>query len=370
VTERRGEGLALVRPGSGGLPVRPPVPPMLARLARDLPDGGDVLYEPKWDGFRCLVFRCGSDVQLRSRHDRPLERYFPELVAAFLEVPDPAYALDGEIVLVRDGAFDFPALMARLHPAATRVARLSREMPAAFVGFDVLATGGEDLRDVPFGERRARLERLLGSASDPLHVTPSTWDRALAAEWLRRFEGGGVDGVMVKDRSLRYLPGSRAMLKVKRERTADCVVAGIRSAGDPPVVASILLGLHEDDGRLEHVGVVTTLPRDLRAVLMAELLPLVVPLEGHPWEHGFLLEGGHTGRLKGSAGRWAPGMERDWIPIAPERVAEVGYDQLDGRRFRHPARFRRWRPDREPGSCTFEQLAPPVERLAGLLPAR
>ncbi len=339
---------------------------MLARLAREIPADG-FLYEPKWDGFRCLVFRNGEDVDLRSRHDRPLSRYFPELVAGSRSLATDRFVLDGEIVVASPAGSDFAALLARLHPAASRVERLRRETPAAFIAFDLLAVGDEDLTPRPFAERRSLLSALLADAAPPIHLTPLTDAPALAADWLARYEGGGVDGVVAKHAGLPYRPGVRAMVKVKRERTADCVVAGFRWLVDRPLLGSLMLGLYDDAGRLEHVGVVTGFTDRHRQELTDEFGPLVVPLEGHPWEHGFLLQGGPTGRLKGSAGRWTPEMQRDWIPVAPERVCEAGYDQLDGRRFRHPARFRRWRPDREPRSCTFEQFESTTEPLAELL---
>lgn len=342
--------------------------PMLARLVRELP-GGEMLYEPKWDGFRCLAYRDGADVDLRSRHGRPLARYFPEIVAALqAALPDRA-ALDGELLVLADGRFDFPALMARLHPAASRVRELARRTPAVFVAFDLLGAGDEDLRDRPLRERRARLVGLLGDAAPPVFVTPATTDRTVAAQWLARFRGGGLDGVVAKPCDGRYEPGARAMLKVKHERTADCVVAGVRGTGGPPRVSALLLGLFDEDDRLEHIGVASSFARAAQERLARELAPLVVALEGHPWEQGFLLGGGATGRLKGAAGRWEPGMTMDWVPLAPARVCEVSYTQLDGRRLRHPAKLVRWRPDREPASCRMDQLEEPLAEPGEMLPA-
>jgi ATP-dependent DNA ligase len=341
---------------------------MLARLARALPTG-DYLYEPKWDGFRCLCFREGDAVDLRSRHDRPLARYFPEVVEGLLELPAERFVLDGEIVLLSPGGFDFTALMARLHPAASRVERLRRETPAHLIAFDLVALGDEDLRPRPFEERRALLEGLLAGPPASVRITPITQDPAVAAAWLERFEGAGIDGVVAKRSDLRYEPGARAMTKVKHERTADCVVAGFRVFDDRPVLSSLLLGLYDDAGQLEHVGVVSSLREQRRHELLDEVRPLIAPLEGHPWEYGFLVAGGSLGRLAGAAGRWTPDMVHDWIPLAPERVCEVAYEQLDGVRFRHPARFRRWRPDREPRSCTLDQLRvspPEVSELLGV----
>ncbi len=329
---------------------------MLGKLVRELPGDGYV-YEPKWDGFRCLVFRSGEEVDLRSRNDRPLARYFPELVDALRAVPTDRLVLDGEILAMSEERFDFTALMARLHPAASRVERLRLRSPAVLVAFDLLAIGEQDLTARPFRDRRAALEELLAGVPLPLSVTPATDDRDVAAGWLERFGGGGIDGVVAKRTHLPYQPGARAMLKVKRERTADCVVAGFRVFADRPLPSSLLLGFHDPSGELRHVGLASSFSQGTQRDLLEELLPLVVPLEGHPWEHGFLVEGSPMGRLKGAAGRWSPEeMERDWVPVAPVRVCEVAYDHLDGDRFRHPARFRRWRPDRDPSSCRFEQL--------------
>ena len=328
------------------LPVAPPLEPMLARLARELPPVGH--YEPKWDGFRALVFRDGDAVELQSRHGNPLGRYFPELVEALLSLDAPRFVLDGEIVTLDA---DFPALMARLHPAASRVERLRAETPASYVAFDLLADDGEALLETPFAERRERLERLLARAAPPLLLTPATEDATVADEWLAEHEG-----VIAKRRDLLYSPGKRAMLKVKRERTADCVVAGFRWRVDRPLPSSLLLGLYDRDGVLHHVGVAASFGVRQAEALLERLRPLRAPLEGHPWEHGFLLGGGSVGRLRGAAGRWVPGMAMDWTPVAPALVAEVAYDQVDERRFRHAARFRRWRDDRDPRSCTFDQL--------------
>jgi ATP-dependent DNA ligase len=327
---------------------------MLARLTRDMP-AGDFLYEPKWDGFRCLVFRDGDRLDLRSRHDRPFARYFPELVEALGAVEVPAFVLDGEVV-ISEGASRFERLLARLHPATSRVRRLSRESPATYVAFDLLAAGTEDLRPKPFRERRRRLEEMLRVAPPPIRITPITDDPDRAAGWLKAFEGGGIDGVVAKARDLPYRPGRRAMVKVKLERTVESVVAGYRPFVDDPAVASLLLGLYDGAGTLHHVGVASSFTDAERERLREELAPLVVPLEGHPWEAGWLRAGGSTGRLAGSAGRWTPDMDHDWVPLRPDRVCEVAFDQRDGYRFRNPARFRRWQPDRVPGSCRLDQL--------------
>jgi len=321
---------------------------MLARLARELPRDGYV-YEPKWDGFRCLVFRDGDDVDLRSRNQRPLGRYFPELVSALRELPVERFVLDGEIV-----AADFESLLRRLHPAASRVDRLSIETPASFVAFDLLLSGADDVRARPFLERRRLLEQLFARAKPPLALTEVTDDERRASVWLDA--RNGIDGVVAKHRDLRYEPGARAMVKVKRERTADCVVAGFRWLADRPLPSSLLLGLYDDVGALHHIGIASSFAHARRRRLLEEIGPHVVELEGHPWEHGFLLGGGPTGKLPGAAGRWEPGMTQDWVPLAPLLVCEVAFDQVDGHRLRHPARFRRWRPDRDAGTCSLAQL--------------
>jgi ATP-dependent DNA ligase len=349
------------------LPVRPPLEPMLGKLARELPDD-HYLYEPKWDGFRCIAFRCGEEVDLRSRNDRPLARYFPELLAGLRSLSDARFVLDGEIVIARSGRFDFEALLARLHPAESRVRRLSRETPAAFVAFDLLALEDQDLRGEPFSKRRLLLSRLLAGAEPPIHLTPATSDAPTASGWLERFAGGGIDGVIAKHPDLPYEPGARTMIKVKRERTADCVLAGFRWFVDRPLPSSLLLGLYDEARTLQHVGVVTSFSERRRHELLEELRGLVVPLQGHPWEHGFLTAGSPVGRLAGAAGRWSPTeMAQDWVPLAPSRICEVAYDQVDRDRFRHPARFRHWRPDREPRSCTLDQLEPPTSEPARIL---
>jgi ATP-dependent DNA ligase len=342
---------------------------MLARLARELPREGH-LYEPKWDGFRCLVFRDRGELDMRSRHGRPLARYFPELTGAFAAVPEPRFAVDGEIVVPAGDSLDFGALLKRLHPSPSRVERLRLETPAAFYAFDLLALGGHDLRGEPLAERRARLERLLGAgpAASPLRLTPATFDVQVAQGWLERFAGRGIDGVVAKPLELRYEAGRRAMVKVKRLRSVECVVAGVRLLPDG-AVASLLLGLYDAGGQLRHVGVSSSFTRSQRRALAEELMPYAAELEGHPWEHGFGISGRPMGRLRGAAGVWTPDLPQDWLPLRPELVAEVAYDQLDEDRFRHPAGFVRWRPDREPRSCGFDQLeAPdvilPVDALA------
>jgi ATP-dependent DNA ligase len=334
---------------------------MLGRLERELPLG-DYLYEPKWDGFRCLAFRDGAEVELQSRHGNSLTRYFPELVEGFLALEHERLALDGEVVVVDS---DFAALMARLHPAASRVERLRRETPAAFVAFDLLAFGDQALVGLPFGARRERLEAVLEAAQPPIFLTPATRDPDEAAAWLDRFEG-----IVAKQRDLTYEPGKRVLAKVKRIRTADCVVAGFRWRADRPLPSSLLLGVYDERERLQHVGVAGSFAARQAETLLEELRRVVTTLEDHPWEHGFLVGGSPVGRLRGAAGRWTPEMTMDWTPVVPRLVAEVAYDQLDGDRLRHPARFVRWRPDRDARSCTFDQFERPVATPAHLLPLR
>lgn len=342
---------------------------MLATLARALPED-ERIYEPKWDGFRCLAFRDGADVVLTSRNHRPFGRYFPEVVEALLRLPTERFVLDGEIVVVGPQGFDFAALMLRLHPPASRVNRLREETPASFVAFDLLATDDRDVRCLPLSERRALLEAMLTSPPSPVTLTPAMMDRTRAERWLERFTGNGIDGVVAKDPHSPYETGrrSRSWIKVKRERTADCVVGGFRWADGPnTLVASLLLGLYDPAGELRHVGVTASFTRSRRRELEAELKPFVTSLAGHPWEHGFALERGPMGRLRGAAGAWDPRtMTQDWVPLRPELVCEVAYDQVDpSGRWRHPTRFCHWRPDRDPRSCTTDQLvdadAPPVD---------
>lgn len=320
---------------------------MLAKLERTLPIG-DYLYEPKWDGFRCLAARDGGEVDLRSRNQRPFARYFPEVVEALLHLADERFVLDGELV-----TGDFATLLARTHPAASRVQRLARETPATFVAFDVLRIGDDDLVDEPFVLRRARLESLLASPPRGIALTPATPNAHDAERWLDA-QDEGIDGVVAKHRDLRYRPGARAMTKVKRERTADCVVGGMRV--DERGMSSLLLGLFDDAGDLVHVGVASGFAKAKRVELVHDLRNGVVPITGHPWECGYGTRGA-VGRLPGAASRWTPDMQLDWIPLAPVHVAEVAYDHVEHGRFRHPARFRHWRPDRDPGSCRIDQLA-------------
>jgi ATP-dependent DNA ligase len=347
----------------------PPLEPMLGRLVRELPTGEELFYEPKWDGFRCLVFRCGDEVDMRSRNQRPLSRYFPELVRAFLTLPHDRFVLDGEVVVAGPTGFDFVALLQRLHPAASRVERLSRETPASYVAFDLLSLEAEDLCSAYFELRRSRLERVMEKARPPLFVTPITNDPDVAVDWLDRFAGAGVDGLVAKHRTLRYEPGQRLMVKVKRERTADCVVAGFRWHHQEAIVGSLLLGIHDDEGRLHHVGLAATFSNPRRRELLNDISPYMTSLEGHPWEYGFGAPG-PVGRLPGTASRWGYGNELTWVPLCPELVCEVAYDHLDAGRFRHAARFRCWRPDRDPGSCTYAQFeVPQADELLKVLGA-
>ncbi|MGH9153560.1 MAG: ATP-dependent DNA ligase [Acidimicrobiales bacterium] len=339
------------------LPVMPPVAPMLAKAARELPPAGAVLFEPKWDGFRCILFRHGDEVELGSRNEKPLTRYFPEVVdAARAELPD-AVVVDGEIVIAGDAGLDFEALLQRIHPAESRVRRLAAETPASFVAFDVLALGRDDLRGRSFAERRAALVEALAGARPPFHLTPCTEDRDVATDWFHRFEGAGLDGVVAKRLDLPYREGERVMVKVKHERTADCVVAGFRWHKSGPVVGSLLLGLY-DDGVLHHVGVAAAFTMARRRELVAELAPYRVA------------DSGFDGRAPGGHSRWSAGRDLSFEPLRPELVCEVAYDHLEGRRFRHATSFRRWRPDRAPESCTYAQLDTAVpEELAGVFGA-
>jgi len=332
------------------------VEPMLARLVRELPNDG-LWYEPKWDGFRAVAARAGDDVQILSRHGRPFARYFPELVDAFMRLPDRDVTIDGEIVLESERGFDFAALMTRLHPAESRVRRLSVEIPSRFVAFDLLWRDGRDLRSMAFARRRRALEEVVPAGTSALlEVTPVTNNRDVAAIWLSSPPGTGIDGVIAKDPAGPYEPGRRAMFKVKSRRTLDVVVAGYRWMMERRAIGSLLLGLFDDRGALRHVGVASSLSERARERFLEELSPLEVPLADHPWANGFLIESSPLGRLKGAAGTWTPDMAMDWVPIRLERVAEVEFDRFDGDRLRHAARFLRWRPDRDPESCTFDQL--------------
>jgi ATP-dependent DNA ligase len=347
-------------------PIKPPVEPMLAKLTTALPSGPAFLYEPKWDGFRAIVFRGGGDVYIQSRDLRPLDRYFPELHDALLERLPDGCVLDGEIVIATPTGLDFDALQLRLHPAASRVAKLAAETPSSFVAFDALAIGGTDLRKVPQAERRARLERAFARVKPPVYLTPMTRDPVLAAEWLSQFEGAGLDGVMVKPAGAPYEAGRRTMYKVKHSRTADCVVAGFRwhKSGKGELVGSLLLGLYDDRDRLHHVGVTSSFTMARRQELAAELAPLRRrALAGHPWRDWADAGADETTRMPGGQSRWSAGKDLSWEPVRIERVCEVKYDHMQGDRFRHGAIFQRWRPDKRPADCRYDQLevTPPYE---------
>jgi ATP-dependent DNA ligase len=345
------------KPASPAFPLDPPIAPMLAKLADALPDGDGWLFEPKWDGFRAVVFKDRDHVYTQSRDLRPLDRYFPELAPAFRAHLPARCVVDGEIVIVGPHGLDFDLLQLRLHPAASRVAKLAAETPASFVAFDLLALGARDLRAAPQAERRARLEEALGGAKPPVHLTPVTRDRALAGDWFRRFEGAGLDGVVAKPERAPYQPGKRAMLKIKHARTADCVVAGFRwhkeGAG---IVGSLLLGLYDEHGALQHVGVTSSFTMAARRALAKELEPLRTgALAAHPWRE-WASATDDSQRMPGAPSRWSAGKSLAWEPLRIERVCEVRYDHLQGRRFRHATTFLRWRPDRTPADCRYDQL--------------
>nr|WP_198683679.1 ATP-dependent DNA ligase [Peristeroidobacter agariperforans] len=337
-------------------PVQPPVEPMLAKLADEVPVG-DYLYEPKWDGFRAIVFRGKDDVYLQSRDSRPLDRYFPELHDVLLDRLPRNCVVDGEIVIATSGGLDFDALQLRLHPAASRVAKLAKETPASFVAFDVLSAAGRNLMGEPQEARRAALEKLLGAVTPPVYLTPVTRDRAIALDWLTRFEGAGLDGVIAKPESGVYQPAKRAMIKVKHARTADCVVAGFRyHKSGKDAVGSLLLGLYDDDGVLQHVGVTSSFTMAVRRQLVKELAPLrKKAMDDHPWRE-WAGAAAESSRMPGAQSRWSAGKDLSWEPLRIERVCEVKYDHMQGNRFRHAAIFLRWRPDKPPDACRYDQL--------------
>jgi ATP-dependent DNA ligase len=330
---------------------------MLAKLADALP-AGRFLYEPKWDGFRAIVFRSQTDVYIQSRDLRPLDRYFPEVHAFCLEQLPEGCVVDGEIVIATPRGLDFDALQMRLHPAASRVNKLAKETPASFVGFDALAADGEDLREMPQASRRERLERLFTNVRPPLHLTPLTRDRAVAADWLNQFEGAGLDGVIAKPEGGAYQAGKRAMFKIKHARTADCVVSGFRfHKSGRDAVGSLLLGLYDDKGHLHHVGVTSSFTMTTRRALVEELAPLREnALDNHPWKAWADAAGHEMQRMPGGQSRWSAGKDLSWEPLRIERVCEVKYDHLQGDRFRHAATFLRWRPDKPPRDCRYDQL--------------
>ncbi|CAN5375183.1 ATP-dependent DNA ligase [soil metagenome] len=341
------------------LPVMPPVAPMLAKAVKEIPDVGHV--EPKWDGFRTIVFRDGDEVELGSRNEKPMTRYFPEVVEAILANTPSRCVIDGEIVIASGDRLDFEALQQRIHPAKSRVDLLARETPAAFVGFDLLALGDQSLMEAPLGERRERLVAALDDAEAPVHLTPATADLAVARRWFEMFEGAGLDGVVAKPVGTPYTPDKRTMFKIKHERTADCVVAGFRWHKSGPVVGSLLLGLYADDGALQHVGVSASFPMKRRTELVEELTPYRMDdISGHPWAAWAQAEAHAEGRLPGAVSRWNAKKDLSWLPLRPELVVEVAYDHMEGTRFRHTAQFHRWRPDRSADSCTYAQLDQPV----------
>jgi ATP-dependent DNA ligase len=353
------------------LPINPPVKPMLAKPVAEIPPGQ--VYEPKWDGFRSIIFRDGDEVEIGSRNEKPMTRYFPEVVRAVLENFPERAVIDGEVI-VADTArntLDFEALQQRIHPAASRVKLLSEQTPASFVAFDLLAIGDEDLTERPFAERRARLEDVLKNAQPPVHVTPATDDLDTAQRWFAEFEGAGLDGLIAKGRELTYQPDKRVMTKIKHKRTADCVVAGYRvhKSGEDRI-GSLLLGLYDERDMLVSVGVIGSFPMAVREELFREMQPLVTEFEGHPWNWAAHEQGERTPR-KNEYSRWNNGKDLSFIPLRPERVVEVRYDYMEGIRFRHTAQFERWRPDRDPHTCTYDQLERPVQfNLAEVLTSR
>jgi ATP-dependent DNA ligase len=344
-------------PAAAPLPT-PPVEPMLAKIADAIPAEPGFLFEPKWDGFRALVFRTGGETLLQSRDLKPLNRYFPELEQALHDALPAGCVLDGEIVVVSPRGLDFDALQQRIHPAASRIAKLSKETPARFVAFDLLGEGGRSTMELSQAERRARLEALLAGAVPPLHLTPVTRERGEAERWLAQFEGAGLDGVVAKLESAAYQPGKRAMLKIKHVRTADCVVAGFRGYKDrTDAIGSLLLGLFDDAGVLHHVGVTSSFTMARRKELLQELTPLREgALGSHPWREWAGAVVGEAQRMPGAQSRWSGGKDLSWEPLRPERVCEVKYDHLQGDRFRHATVFVRWRPDKPPGECRYDQL--------------
>jgi len=352
------------------IPVQPPVLPMLAKRVADIPAGDRWIFEPKWDGFRAVIFRDGDEILIQSRDTKPLNRYFPELVETLRAGLPERCVLDGEVVIASTAGLDFDALQLRIHPAASRIKMLSQQIPASVVFFDLLCDGDEDLTGLPFEQRRARLEAMVGSAKPPMHLTPATRDRAIAADWFRRFEGAGLDGVMAKPVTGTYQPDKRVMLKVKHERDCDCVVAGFRwhKDGEGTAIGSLLLGLYNQAGALQHVGVSASFKMDVRRELVKFLEPYRKDaLLDHPWKSWAEQESGaEAQRMPGGQSRWSAGKDLSWEPLRPELVVEVAYEHMQGDRFRHMAQFRRWRTDKAPAACTYAQLevVPPQELMA------
>jgi ATP-dependent DNA ligase len=357
------------------LPFKPPIAPMLSSAASALPTGDGWQFEPKWDGFRTLVFRDGDEILLQSRDEKPMNRYFPELLAPLTAALPEHCVVDGEIVIAGATGLDFEALLLRIHPAASRVKLLAAQMPASFVAWDLLALGEEDLRNSPLAKRRERLEAVLAQTEPPVHLSPATRDRAIAEDWFRRFEGAGLDGVMAKRLDAPYRAGERTMIKVKHLRTADCVVAGFRwhKNGAGTMVGSLLLGLYDDEGTLHHVGVTAAFTTAVRKQLVTDLAPLREnALANHPWRDWAVAQAEANAkgqRLPGATSRWNRGKDMSWEPLRPERVCEVAYDHMQGSRFRHAAQFVRWRPDKRPEDCRYDQLevtpAYELERVFG-----
>jgi ATP-dependent DNA ligase len=349
------------------LPVNPPVLPMLAKRVTEMPVGDSWIFEPKWDGFRALVFRDGDEIEVQSRDGKSLNRYFPELLETLLAQLPERCVLDGEIVIAGKGGLDFDALQLRIHPAASRVKLLAEQTPASVVFFDLLCVGDDDLCAEPFEQRRRKMETLLASAVAPVHLTPATRERDVAADWFRRFEGAGLDGVMAKSAAGTYQPDKRVMLKVKHERDCDCVVAGFRwhKDGEGVAVGSLLLGLYDDAGALQHVGVCASFKMEKRRELVEYLKPYREDaLVGHPWAGWAEMTA--SGRMPGGQSRWSQGKDLSWEALRPELVVEVAYEHMQGTRFRHMAQFRRWRVDKRPQDCTYAQLevVPPQELMA------
>jgi ATP-dependent DNA ligase len=343
------------------LPVMPPVKPMLAKAVPEIPDVGHV--EPKWDGFRTIVFRDGDEVELGSRNEKPMTRYFPELVEAIKANTPERCVIDGEIVIIAGDRLDFETLQLRIHPAASRIKLLAEQTPASFVGFDLLALGDDDLTGRPFAERRAKLVEVLAKAAPPVYCTPATGDLELGRQWFEIFEGAGLDGVVAKPLDGVYVPDKRTMFKIKHSRTADCVIAGFRWHKSGDVVGSLLLGLWNDEGRLQHVGVAASFPMARRRELVEELAPYRMAdeeLGTHPWGRWAEAQAHEQTRMPGNVSRWNSGKDLSFVPLRPELVVEVAYEHMEGTRFRHTAQFRRWRPDRDPGSCTYDQLEQPL----------
>jgi ATP-dependent DNA ligase len=352
------------------LPVTQPLGPMLAKSVKTIPSG-DFLYEPKWDGFRCIAFRDGDTVELASRGEKPLTRYFPEVVEALKANLPKRCVVDGEIVIATGDRLDFEALLQRIHPAESRVRKLAEETPASFVAFDLLAEGDAPMLEEPLRKRRAWLEKMMATASAPVFLTRATSDIETAHKWFEVFEGAGLDGVVAKPLDSAYQPDVRAMFKIKHERTADCVVAGYRWHKSGPVVGSLLLGLYAEDGALQHVGVAASFPMKRRAELVDELAEYAVEdISGHPWQQWAEADAHAAGRLPGAVSRWNAKKDLSWVPLRPDLVVEVGYDHMEGTRFRHTTQFKRWRSDRDPQSCTYDQLERPVRfDLADILTA-